>query len=370
MTMLPFARPTLGEEEYSAVREVLESGWVTSGPRVQQLERDLESYVGGDIQVRLFMSATAALEAVLFAWGIGPGDEVIVPAMSFVASANVVVNAGAKPVFVDVELTSRNMNVEAIESAITDKTRAIIPVHFAGMPVDMQPVYELAREKGLLVLEDAAQAIGTEYQGRQVGSFGNPAAFSFHPNKNMTTIEGGAIASGDPKLIKRLESIRFHGISRNEQGDMLVEDWGGKMNLPDVNAAIGIEQLKKLDGFNARRKAFAKRYFEKLPVHSSLVLPSQAEGHSWHMFCVCLDYESLNMSRNDVLALFKDNDILLGMHYPAMHLFGLYQKHGYGPGDFPVAERIGEQTFTLPLFPTMTDSDVDHVSGVFQQLLS
>lgn len=371
MSMLPFARPTLGEDEYSAVREVLESGWVTSGPRVAQLEKDLASYIGGGVDVRLFMSATAALEAVLFAKGIGPNDEVIVPAMSFVASANVVVNAGAKPVFVDVELESRNLNVHTVEAAITEKTRAIMPVHFAGRPVDMEPIYKLANDRNLLVLEDAAQAIGTKYQGRQIGSSGNPVVFSFHPNKNMTTIEGGAVASGDPELTKQLESIRFHGISRNDQGDMLVEDWGGKMNLPDVNAAIGIEQLKKLDGFNAKRRILAKRYFQKLPKHPKLVLPAKTDdGHSWHMFCVCLDFDSLDKSREDILTLFKSHDIMLGMHYPAMHLFGLYRKLGYGPGDFPVAEQIGHQTFTLPLFPTMTNDDVDRVAQVFNDLLA
>jgi len=370
MTMLPFTRPTLGEEEFNAVQEVLQSGWITSGPRVVELENNLSTYIGGGVDVRLFSSATAAMEAILIAREIGPGDEVIVPAMSFVASANVVVRTGATPVFVDVGLESRNIDAEAVSLVITEKTRAIMPVHFAGMPVDLAPVYELAASNDLLVLEDAAQAIGTRYQGRQIGSFGNPASFSFHPNKNMTTIEGGAIASNDPQLIRQLESIRFHGISRNDNGEMLVEAWGGKMNLPDVNATIGLAQLKKLDGFNARRRFLAEHYFKYLPRHPALVLPADAPGHSWHMFCVCLDFESLGMSRNDVLEFFKTRDILLGMHYPAMHLFGLYRQLGYSRGDFPVAEQIGDQTFTLPLFPAMTTDDVDRVVAVFKELLA
>jgi len=369
MSILPFTRPTLGEEEFSAARDVLQSGWITSGPRVLELERNLATYIGGGVDVRLFSSATAALEAVLIARGIGPGDEVIVPAMSFVASANVVVRTGATPVFVDVGLESRNLDVEAIRPAITGNTRAIMPVHFAGMPVDMTPIYELAERENLVVLEDAAQAIGTRYQGRQIGSSGNPVSFSFHPNKNMTTIEGGAIASSDPQLIKQLESIRFHGISRNEKGEMQVEAWGGKMNLPDVNAAIGVMQLRKLNDFNARRRLLAERYFKQMPRHPALVLPADAPGHSWHMFCVCLDFESMGMSREDVLETFKAQDILLGMHYPAMHLFGLYRQLGYGRGDFPVAEQIGDQTFTLPLFPAMTSDDVDRVAAVFNNLL-
>jgi len=370
MSVLPFTRPTLDEEEFRAVQKVLESGWITSGPKVIELEKRLAEYIGGGVNVRLFNSATAAMEAVLIAKDIGPGDEVIVPAMSFVASANVVVRAGATPVFVDVGLESRNLDADAVNSAITEKTRAIIPVHFAGLPAEMAPIYELATSQDLLVLEDAAQAIGTKYQDRQIGSFGNPVSFSFHPNKNMTTIEGGAIASSDPALVKQLESIRFHGISRNDDGEMMVEAWGGKMNLPDVNATIGLTQLKKLDGFNAKRRLLAERYFEQMPRHPSLVLPEDAPGHSWHMFCICLDFDSMSMSRNDILDSFKARDIMLGMHYPAMHLFGLYRRLGYGPGDFPVAEQIGQQTFTLPLFPAMTTDDVDRVAEVFHNLLA
>ena len=370
MSVLPFTRPTLDEEEFRAVQKVLESGWITSGPKVIELEKRLAEYIGGGVNVRLFNSATAAMEAVLIAKDIGPGDEVIVPAMSFVASANVVVRAGATPVFVDVGLESRNLDADAVNSAITEKTRAIIPVHFAGLPAEMAPIYELATSQDLLVLEDAAQAIGTKYQDRQIGSFGNPVSFSFHPNKNMTTIEGGAIASSDPALVKQLESIRFHGISRNDDGEMMVEAWGGKMNLPDVNATIGLTQLKKLDGFNAKRRLLAERYFEQMPRHPSLVLPADAPGHSWHMYCICLDFESMGMSRNDILDSFKARDIMLGMHYPAMHLFGLYRRLGYGPGDFPVAEQIGQQTFTLPLFPAMTTDDVDRVAEVFHNLLA
>ena len=370
MNMLPFTRPTLGEEEFSAAQKVLQSGWITTGPCVTELEKDLAAYIGGDVDVRLFSSATAAMEAILIAGGIGPGDEVIVPAMSFVASANVVVRTGATPVFVDVGLESRNLDVDAVNLAITEQTRAIMPVHFAGMPVDMAPIYQLAADRSLLVLEDAAQAIGTRYQERQIGSFGNPVSFSFHPNKNMTTIEGGAVASSDPQLIKKLESIRFHGISWNDNGEMEVESWGGKMNLPDVNAAIGLAQLRKLDGFNAKRRLLAERYFEQLPRHRALVLPADAAGHSWHMFCVCLDFVSLGKSREDILEIFKAQDISLGMHYPAMHLFGLYRQLGYKRGDFPVAEQIGDQTFTLPLFPAMTIDDVDRVATVFNKLLA
>lgn len=369
MKTLPFTRPTIGAEEKGAVAAVLDSGWITTGPKVAQLESDLANFIGGDVSVRLFNSATSALEAVLLAAGIGEGDEVIVPAMSFVASANVIVRTGARPVFVDVDLHSRNVAVKAIEDALTPHTRALLPVHFAGLSVDMAPVYQLAAEHDLLVLEDAAQAIGTRYGGRPVGSTGNPVVFSFHPNKNMTTIEGGAVACRDSDLLNRMESIRFHGISRDDAGEMQVEDWGGKMNLPDVCAAIGIEQLKKLDQFNEKRRGLSERYLERLPVHPALVLPASSAGHSWHMFCVCLDFAQLGTSRRAVIERFAEEGVSLGIHYPAIHLFNLYRGYGYGPGDFPVAERIGEQTLTLPLFPGMNGEDVDRVCELFRSLV-
>jgi dTDP-4-amino-4,6-dideoxygalactose transaminase len=370
--MLPFTRPTLGDEEITAVTDVLKSGWITSGPKVQQLEQAISDYLGGNLPVLLFNSATSALEATLLAYDIEPGDEVIVPAMSFVATANVVVRVGAKPVFVDVGLRSRNLDAESVRKAITPRTRAIIPVHFAGLAVDLDPIFELAKQYSLLVLEDAAQAIGTEYKGRKIGVTGNPVSFSFHPNKNMTTIEGGALVLEDTAKLRRLQRIRFHGIERDDEGIMTVPEWGGKMNLPDVGAALGLVQLAKLDGFNARRKKLAERYFSQLPDHDALVLPANGDGHSWHMFAVCIDGKKLPkpMSRKQIQDFFAERDIGLGMHYPAMHLFPFYRRLGYSKGDFPNAEQIGEQTWTLPLFPTMEDDDVDKVVSVVNALLN
>ncbi len=374
--MLPFTRPTIGEDEISAVTDVLKSGWITTGPKVQQLEKALTAYLGKDadgrdIPVMLFNSATSALEAALLAYDVGPGDEVIVPAMSFVASANVVVRVGARPVFVDVDLHSRNLDADAVEKAITPRTRAIIPVHFGGLAVDLDPIYALAEEHNLLVLEDAAQAIGTEYKGRKVGVSGNPVCFSFHPNKNMTTIEGGALACADPAKLRRLQRIRFHGIERDDEGMMSVPEWGGKMNLPDVNAAMGLVQLTKLDGFNARRTILAEMYLKLLPEHESLVIPADGVGHSWHMFAVCIDGDKLPVKRNrqEINAFFANQGVGLGMHYPAMHLFPLYRRFGYGKGDFPNAEQIGNQTYTFPLFPTMEAGDVKKVVKIVEDLI-
>ncbi|HEB97569.1 MAG TPA: DegT/DnrJ/EryC1/StrS aminotransferase family protein [Sedimenticola thiotaurini] len=367
--MLPFTRPSIGEQERQAAAEVLASGWLATGPKVAALEQALEEYIGGGVQVRLFNSGTSALEATLLAAGIGPGDEVIVPAMSFVASANVVLRAGARPVFVEVDPVSRNLDPVAVEAALTPRTRALLPVHFAGRPAVMEPLRRLAGERDLLLIEDAAQAIGSEEGGRRVGAAGNPVCFSFHPNKNMTTIEGGAVACADPRLLRRLERIRFHGIEKGADGAMDVPEWGGKMNLPDVNAAIGLVQLGRLEGFNARRRELAARYLARMPRHPALLLPEDVPGHSWHMFCVCVDFAALGSDRPAFQAALQQRGVGTGIHYPAMHLFSLYRRHGYGPGDFPNAERIGAQTLTLPLFPAMTDADVDLVCDAFADLL-
>ncbi len=367
--MLPFTRPSIGEAEQQAVQEVLASGWITSGPKVQAFETALADYLGGGVQVRLFNSATSALEAVLYASNIGAGDEVIVPAMSFVATANVVVRVGATPVFVDVDLLSRNLSADAVAAAITEKTRAIMPVHFAGRAVEMTPIYSLAEKHGLLVIEDAAQAIGTRYRHQKIGASGNPVCFSFHPNKNITTIEGGAVACADASLLARLERIRFHGISRDAEGNMDVTEWGGKMNMPDVSAAMGLVQLGRLDGFNRRRRELARRYLENMPEHPALILPQDVEGHSWHMFCICLDFNRLATSRQQVQQQLAQAGIGVGMHYPAMPGFTLYQQQGNRLEDYPQAARIGEQTMTLPLFPDMRDEDVDRVCKAMEAIL-
>src|SRR5574340_674933 len=214
MDFLPFTRPTIDEETIQGVAEVLRSGWITSGPQVLALEKALSAYLDGR-PVRTLTSATGALEVALQACGIGPGDEVITPALSFTATPNVIMRVGARPVFVDVDLDTRNVNLDQAEKAITAKTRAIMPVHFAGLPVDMDRLYALARKHKLRVIEDAAHAIGSAWQGKRIGSFGDIVSFSFHPNKNMTTIEGGALSFADPDDAKRMEARRFHGIARD-----------------------------------------------------------------------------------------------------------------------------------------------------------
>jgi dTDP-4-amino-4,6-dideoxygalactose transaminase len=365
---LPFARPSIDEETVAAVAGVLRSGWITSGPQAGAFESALSGYLGGRA-VRALTSATGALEVALQVCGIGAGDEVIVPAMTFAATANVVLRVGARPVFVDVELATRNLAVGWVEAAITPRTRAVMPVHFAGLPVDLDALYALAERRGLRVIEDAAHAIGSSYRGRRIGSFGDLVAFSFHPNKNLTTIEGGALSIRDPAEVRRVERFRFHGLERAADG-MDVLEAGGKYNLTDVAAAVGLGQLRRLEEFNRRRREIAARYFERLVTDPPLLLPARGdEGHCWHMYAPLLPLERMRIGREEFIRRMGERGIGVGVHYPALHLFTLYRKMGYQPGDFPNAERIGSSTVTLPLFPAMTDSDVDRVCAAVAEIL-
>src|SRR5258708_8617662 len=261
LPLLPFTRPDIDEQTILEVAEVLRSGWLASGPKVAQLEAELSKYFGGR-PVRTQTSATAGMEMALLAARLGQGDEVITPALSFVATANVIVRVGARPVFVDVGLDSRNIDLDQVEAAITPRTRAIMPVHFAGLPVDMDRLYALAGKHQLRVIEDAAHAIGSAWRGRKIGSFGDLVCFSFHPNKNITTIEGGAISGGSPDELKTIELQRWHGqVKSGVDGfDTLIA--GGKSNLSDVAAAVGLGQLRPPEEFNATPPALVARYFE------------------------------------------------------------------------------------------------------------
>jgi len=369
MDYLPFTRPTIDEETIAGVADVLRSGWIASGPNVKAFEQALSEYLGGRI-VRTFTSATGALEVALQVCGIGPGDEVIVPAMTFAASANVVMRVGAKPVFVDVELDSRNLDLARVESAITPRTRAIMPVHFSGLPVDMDRLYALARQHSLRVIEDAAHAIGSAWNGRRIGSFGDMVSFSFHPNKNMTTIEGGALSLPDDRELKAVDLQRFHGLERNADGSADVLLPGGKYNLSDVAARIGLSQLKQLEDFNDKRRELVARYFQRLSSDPPCRLPARGtEGHSWHMFAPLIPLDHLSISRSQFIEAMHAQGIGVGVHYPALHLTTLYRELGYAEGNFPNAERIGRETVTLPLFPGMQLADVDRVCGTVAQIL-
>ena len=361
MDYLPFTRPSIDEATIAGVAEVLRSGWITSGPCVKQLEQELSQYFGGR-PVRAMSSATGALEIALSVAGVQPGDEVITTPLSWVATANVILRAGARPVFVDADASTRNIDLERIEAAITPRTRALLPVDMAGLPVGRDRLYEIAGRRGLRVIEDAAQSMGAAWRGQRIGSFGDLVAISFHANKNVTTGEGGCLVLTDPAETDLCTRLRLQGVVRLPDGNQEVEVAGGKHNLTDIAARIGLGQLKHLEAFTARRRALARRYFERFDPDSGCVLPLPDYANcNWHMFQVLLPLARMRIGRGEFIQAMHQRGIGVGVHYPAMHLFGLYRRLGYNPGDFPEAERIGSTTVTLPLFPGMADTDVDRV---------
>lgn len=357
---LPFTRPSIDEATIAGVVEVLRSGWLTSGPRVLEFERRLSELFGGRA-VRVFSSGTSALELALRLAHVGPGDEVITTPLSWVATANVVLAVGARPVFVDVDPVTRNIDVDAVASAIGPATRAVLPVHLAGLPVDLDRLYELAERHRLIVVEDAAQAIGSTWRGRLIGSFGHYAAFSFHANKNLTTAEGGCIVLREPAEVEAAERWRLQGVVRHGPDGMDVEVPGGKYNLTDIAARIGLGQLDRLVEFTARRRALAQRYFARFDrerlAELGIELPVEDfVDTNWHMFQIVLPGR-----RAAFMAAMRARGIGIGVHYPAIHRFTLYRNLGWRDGQFPCAERIGARIVTLPLFPEMNDADVDRV---------
>jgi dTDP-4-amino-4,6-dideoxygalactose transaminase len=362
---LPFTRPSIDEDSIAAVGAVLRSGQLASGPKVQEFEAALADYIGGGRAVRVLTSATEGLEIALAVAGVRCGDEVLVPAMSFAASANVIARLGAVPRFVDIELASRNIDMDLAAAALTAKTRAIMPVHFSGLPVDMHKLYDFAERHGLRVVEDAAHAIGSRFETKPIGSFGDMAVFSFHPNKNMTTIEGGAIAldAGERAAIELIEQHRFHGIRRNADGEIDVFLPGAKSNLSDVAAQVGLDQLRRLDGFNARRRELVARYFDALADFPGAVLPARGDaGHSWHMFQLLIDFRARNITRAAFQKAMAARGIGIGVHYPCIPGLAYYREKGHqAERDYPVAARVGRETVTLPLFPAMRDEDVTRV---------
>jgi dTDP-4-amino-4,6-dideoxygalactose transaminase len=368
LPFLPFARPSIDEATIAEVAQTLRSGWLASGPKVLEFEAALSAYFSGR-PVRVVTSATAAIEVALQVCGIGPGDEVITSAQSFFAAPNMIMKAGARPVFVDVDLMTRNMDLAQAEAAVSPRTKALLPTHFAGLPLDLDAVSTLARSRGLRVIEDAALAMGASWRGNKIGSFGDIAAFSFHPNKNMTTIEGGALSFADPGEAKLAEKLRFHGISRLPDGTRDVDYAGGKFNLPDVNATIGLNQLRQLDAWNMRRRELAEHYLRCWNTDPPCVLPPRGDpGHCWNMFCILLPLDRLTLSRKQFIEAMHQRGIGVGISYEALHLATLYRGLGYREGDFPNAERIGRETVSLPLFPQMRHEDVERVCAATAEI--
>jgi len=369
MALLNFSQPAIDDATIAAMADTMRTGWIASGPRVLEFERALSATFGGR-PTRTLTSATGAMELALLACGVKPGDEVITSTQSFFSTMNMIVKVGARPVFVDCDLVTRAIDLGQVAAAITPRTKAIVPTHFPGALGDMDALYALARRHGLRVIEDAALVQGSTWNGQPVGSFGDIATFSFHPNKNMTTIEGGAIVVPDEETARRIEVLRFHGIERLPDDTRDVATASGKYNMSDVSAAIGLAQLAQLPGFLAQRQRLADRYVDVFPAIEGAVLPPQGvPRQSWNMFCVLLPYEALGTTRQAVRAALREQGIATGLSYEPSHLTTLGRSLGWREGQFPNAERIGRETVTLPLHCGMTDADVDRVCAALAQVL-
>jgi dTDP-4-amino-4,6-dideoxygalactose transaminase len=370
---LPMTRPSIDEETIQGVCEVLRSGWLTSGPQVKAFEAALSQYFGGR-PVRAFNSGTCTMEIGLRIAGVGPGHEVITTPLSWVATSNVILAVGARPRFVEIDPVTRNIDLTRIEAAITPATRAILPVDLGGLPVDRDALYAVARRHGLRVVEDAAQAMGSRYRGQPIGSRGDLVSISFHPNKNITSIEGGCLVMNDEQEARLAEQYRLQGVVRSGFDGMEVELPGGKFNLTDVAARVGLGQLPHLARFNARRTELARRYFKELGERGAadfgVQLPvADFTDSNWHMFQVVLPGERLTISRAQVMEKLFALGIGTGVHYPAIHLFALYRRLGSRPGDFPIAEAVCRNILTLPLFAEMRDEDVARAAEALMLVL-
>ncbi|WP_233881652.1 DegT/DnrJ/EryC1/StrS family aminotransferase [Paraburkholderia flagellata] len=369
---LPFVRPEIDEETIQGVADVLRSGWITTGPQNQAFEAALSEYCGGR-PVRTFNSGTATLEIGLRIAGVGPGDEVITTPASWVATSNVVYEVGATPVFADIDPVTRNIDLDKLEAAITPKTKAIIPVFLSGLPVDMDRLYAIARQHKLRVIEDAAQAFGSSWNGKRIGAIGDIVSFSFHANKNLTSIEGGALVLNDEAEAVLAQKYRLQGITRTGFDGMDCDVLGGKYNLTDVAARVGLGQLKHIERFTRQRHALARAYFAGFEggaaVKLGMGLPlADFANSNWHMFQITLPLEKLAIDRAGFMGELKERGIGSGVHYPAIHLFTLYRERGFKAGMFPHAERFGASTVTLPLFTQMTEADVARVCSAVNEI--
>ncbi|RAR52052.1 dTDP-4-amino-4,6-dideoxygalactose transaminase [Paraburkholderia unamae] len=372
LPFLPFVRPEIDEETIQGVADVLRSGWITTGPQNQAFEAALSEYCGGR-PVRTFNSGTATLEIGLRIAGVGPGDEVITTPASWVATSNVVYEVGATPVFADIDPVTRNIDLDKLEAAITPRTKAIIPVFLSGLPVDMDRLYAIARQHKLRVIEDAAQAFGSTWNGKRIGAIGDIVSFSFHANKNLTSIEGGALVLNDEAEAVLAQKYRLQGITRTGFDGMDCDVLGGKYNLTDVAARVGLGQLKHIERFTRQRHALARAYFAGFEggaaVKLGVGLPlADFTNSNWHMFQITLPLERLAIDRAGFMGELKARGIGSGVHYPAIHLFTLYRERGFKAGMFPRAERFGASTVTLPLFTQLTEADVARVCHAVNEI--
>ena len=374
---LPLSRPSIGEKEIEAVVSCLRSGWITTGPLCKAFEEKFCELTGASYALSV-SSGTAGMHLMLLGLDLKRGDEIITPSMTFASTLNMITLCGAKPIFVDIHYDTLNINADLIEGKITKRTRGILPVHFAGAPVDMDKILGIAKEHDLFVIEDAAHGLGTYYKGVHIGGFGQSAIFSFHPLKNITTGEGGMITHHDDHLESQLRLLRFHGIERdawkrygrggNPEYD--IKTAGFKYNLTDIQAALGLAQLSRLDEFNSRRKQCADLYRRGLDGVEGLELPgvpAYTHTHAWHLFIIKI----ISMDRERFLEKLSGYQIGYGIHFPAGHrLSYIRERYKIKEGELKETERASTQLVSLPLFPDMKEDDVSYVCEAVREILT
>jgi perosamine synthetase len=377
---VPFHRPSIGEDEIREVVDTLRSGWLTTGPKVERFQRAFAAAVRARHAVAL-NSATAALHLALEAVGVGAGDEVIIPTYTFTATGEVVTYLGARPVLADCRPDTFNIDVATIEPRLTSRTKAVIPVHLAGQVCDMEPILDLARSRGLFVIEDAAHALPASYKNRPVGTIGDITAFSFYATKTITTGEGGMVTTERDDYAARIKQMSLHGMSGDAwnrysaRGHWYYEvvDFGFKYNMTDVAAALGLCQLEKLGAFHQRREQIARMYNDAFAELDTCFVPRDAGlgTHAWHLYILELNLSALSVGRNDVLDRLRERGVGTSVHFIPLNLHPVYQqRYGYQPGQFPIAEGVFGRACSLPIYPGMTDAEVGHVIDAVRATLN
>ncbi|MFQ5707994.1 MAG: DegT/DnrJ/EryC1/StrS family aminotransferase [bacterium] len=385
---IPFCRHSVAEDEATAVLDALHSDWLTTGPKTREFERDFANYIGVQHAVAL-NSCTAALHLALLAHGVSPGDEVITTPLTFCATAEAIEYCGAHPVFVDVDPGSFNIDANLIEASISARTRCILPVHYGGIPCELEAIYRIADRHNLLVIEDAAHALGSRYHNEIIGSFGKPACFSFYATKNITTGEGGMVTLNDSETAEKIKLLGLHGMSKDawrrysKHGTWRYEinELGYKYNMPDMQAALGICQLKKLETFNSIRQKRAKMYFEILRECEEVSMPAWYDDYflrlihsgtlnSWHLFVILLNEDRVTINRDRLIEELKEQGIGTSVHFIPLHLQPYYaRKYGFRRGRYPVAESIFERVVSLPIYPRLTEQDILFITERLQKIL-
>ena len=377
---LPFHQPSIEDEEIQEVVDTLKSGWITTGPKTKLFEKKFQEYIGCKHAIAV-SSCTAGLHLALVAAGVGQGDEVITTPYTFATTGEVIIQIGAKPVFVDIEEDGFNIDVTKIPEAITPETKAIIPIHFAGEPCDMDEIMKIAQENNLFVIEDAAHAVGAEYKGKKIGNIGDVTVFSFYATKNLTTGEGGMVTTNNDELAEKIRLLSLHGISKDAWKRYTAEgSWyyeilyaGYKYNMTDIQASLGIHQLNKLEKFLSIRQKYAQRYSSAFADVSEIKTPpvNHHVRHAWHLYVIRLNSASLSIDRKQFIEALKAENIGSSVHFIPLHLHPYYKKkYGYKQGDYPNSEQVYSRVISLPLFPKMADADLEDVIKAVKKVVS